>query len=120
MATIGTRLFTMMKGQYVGKDEFGNEYFHERKAPKDRRRKRWVMYKGAPEPSKVPPHWHGWLHHTTDHVPVEGLPVKKHDWQKDHVPNLTGTKARYLPQGHILKGGNRAKNVADYVAWKPE
>lgn len=120
MATIGTRLFTLLKGQYVGKDEFGNEYHQERKTPKNRRRKRWVMYKGAPEPSKVPPHWHGWLHYTTNQIPVEGTPVKKHSWQKDHQPNLTGTDARYLPSGHVLKGGKRAPTAADYVAWKPE
>lgn len=120
MATIGTRIYTAIKGQYVGKDEFGNEYFQERKKPKNRRRKRWVMYKGTPEPSKVPPHWHGWLHYTTDNAPVEGASIKRYDWQKEHLPNLTGTSARYLPDGHILKGGKRAKNVADYVAWKPE
>ena len=119
MATIGTRIFTMFKGQFVGKDEFGNEYFHERRDPKNRRRKRWVVYKGAPEPSKVPPHWHGWLHYTHNEVPIEGQ-IKRHDWQKEHLPNLTGTAARYLPSGHILKGAKRQKTAADYVAWKPE
>ena len=119
-ATIGTKLFTFISGQYVGKDEFGNKYYQARKTPKTGRRKRWVMYKGMPEPSKVPPHWHGWLHYTVDTPPVEGVPVSKHAWQKPHLPNATGTDARYLPQGHVLKGAKRAANSADIVAWKPE
>ena len=73
-----------------------------------------------PEPSKVPAHWHGWLHYTTDTVPMVGQPVHQYEWQKEHVPNLTGTTNRYLPQGHVLKGAKRAKSTADYVAWKPE
>lgn len=119
-ATIGTKLFTLFKGQYVGQDEYSNRYFKERKKPKNRRQKRWVMYNGMPEPSKVPPYWHGWLHYTTKNPPVEGMAHKKHKWQQDHMPNLTGTTHRYLPQGHVLKGADRAASSADYVAWKPE
>lgn len=119
-ATIGTRLMTALKGQYVGKDEFGNKYYHARKIPATGRRKRWVIYEGMVEPSKVPPHWHGWLHYTTEAAPVEGVPVLKYDWQKPHLPNATGTSERYLPQGHLLNNTPRAASSADIVAWKPE
>ena len=120
-ATIGTRLFTLFYGQYVGQDEFGNRYFQQRKAAKKGlRRRRWVMYKGVAEPTKVPPSWHGWLHYTVDHPPIDGQNIKKHKWQKEHMPNLTGTQGRYLPQGHVLRGAERAANTADYVPWKPE
>ncbi|MDG2480772.1 MAG: NADH:ubiquinone oxidoreductase subunit NDUFA12, partial [Alphaproteobacteria bacterium] len=30
MATIGTRLFTWLKGESVGRDEFGNSYYREK------------------------------------------------------------------------------------------
>lgn len=120
MATFGTRLFTLFRGQYIGRDEFGNTYYQERRARKGAKPKRWVVYKGIAEPTKVPPHWHGWLHYTTNQVPLQGKPSKNHDWQKDHLPNATGTKARYVPHGHISKGGKRAASSADYVAWKPE
>lgn len=120
MTTLGTRLYTLMHGQYVGRDEFGNLYYHERKQPKARRRKRWVIYNGMPEPTKVPPHWHGWLHYTVDTSPVDGMAHKRYKWQKAHIPNLTGTDSRYVPKGHIMRGAKREKNAADYVAWKPE
>ena len=86
MATIGTRLHTLFKGKFVGKDEYGNAYYEERKVPKGRRRKRWVIYNGQPEPSKVPAHWHGWLHYTTDKAPITGESPYKHKWQKEHQP----------------------------------
>lgn len=123
MAThLGTRLYTFMQGQYVGKDEFGNRYYQQRRAPKAKllRRRRWVIYQGQPEASKVPPSWHGWLHYTVDHPPVDGQASRQHKWQKEHLPNLTGTTARHLPKGHLERGGQRAASASDYVAWKPE
>ena len=66
MATLGTILFTWFKGELVGRDEFGNRYYCERGKPTRARRRRWVMYEGAPEASKVPPLWHAWLHHVAE------------------------------------------------------
>lgn len=110
-ATLGTRLFTLFSGRHVGTDEFGNRYFETRRG-----KKRWVMYNGIPEASKVPPSWHGWLHYTLD-APLDSTP--KYRWQKKHQPNLTGTTGRYLPAGHISKGGQRAAATADYEPWTP-
>lgn len=117
-ATTGTRLFTLFYGRQVGTDEFGNRYYEERRTPKDRYAKRWVVYNGVVEPSKVPAHWHGWLHHTLEKPIPEAS--KRFGWQKEHKPNLTGTNARYLPAGHIEKSGARAKATADYQPWSPQ
>jgi NADH:ubiquinone oxidoreductase subunit len=118
-ATIGTRLHTWFHGRFVGRDEFGNRYFEARRArSKHERKRRWVMYNGAPEPSKVPGHWHGWLHYTLD-VPIPEM-ARKYRWQKEHQPNLTGTTGRYLPEGHISKLGQRAATAADYQPWQPK
>jgi NADH:ubiquinone oxidoreductase subunit len=116
-ATIGTTLFTLFYGRLVGTDEFGNRYFEARRVSKGERRKRWVMYQGIPEASKVPPYWHGWLHYTLD-APMDAQP--KYLWQKKHIPNLTGTTGRYLPPGHISKGGARSATAADYEPWTPK
>ena len=120
MATIGTKLHTFFHGQRVGRDEFGNVYYQAKKAPKTGRRKRWVVYKGLAEPSKVPAHWHGWLHYSTDEVPVSGQAVRLYPWQKEHLPNLTGTALKYVPPGHLLRGAQRDAASADYTPWKPE
>lgn len=119
-ATTGTRLFTIFYGTFIGSDEFGNRYYESRRnAPNADRKRRWVVYKGIAEPSKIPAQWHGWMHHTLA-APIAEKNAKRFKWQKPHMPNLTGTVSRYLPPGHLLKGGKRAANEADYEAWKPE
>lgn len=112
--TIGTKIFTKLRGSFVGSDEFGNKYYVDKKADANGKKKRWVMYNGMAEPSKVPPSWHGWLHYTTDKISQES-----HKWQKPHTPNLTGTKNAYFPAGHQSKGGVRNKVASDYQAWQP-
>jgi len=120
--TIGTRLYTMFNGRYVGRDEYGNRYYRtkSRAVHKDslRRERRWVIYDGEVEASRVPPEWHAWLHHTTNEVPPDS--VKRRPWQKPHRPNMTGTAEAYRPPGHTLKGGQRAQSGGDYEAWTPE
>jgi NADH:ubiquinone oxidoreductase subunit len=110
--TINTQLFTARRGVKVGEDAQGNIYYETR----DRKR-RWVIYNGEMEASRVGPDWHGWLHHTYDKPPTEA-PLKKKAWEKPHQENLTGSVAAYAPPGSI----RRAEPVArtDYEAWQPE
>lgn len=116
--TLGTRLFTWFSGHLVGTDAEGNRYFRERRPAKDRRQKRWVVYKGKPEASRVPAQWHAWLHHTVDTVPTE-QPRAVKPWQKEHLPNRTGTTQAYRPPGHDYEGGKRARATGDYEPWRP-
>ncbi|HLY54392.1 MAG TPA: NADH:ubiquinone oxidoreductase subunit NDUFA12 [Stellaceae bacterium] len=122
--TIGTRLFTWWRGELVGSDGAGNRYYRERKrAPlvkgggMESRERRWVLYKGEPEASKVPPEWHGWLHHITDDLPDPS--AARRPWQKPHLPNQTGTAHAYRPPGSLLAGGHRSPAAGDYEAWTP-
>ena len=117
--TIGTRLYTMLCGEQAGTDSQGNRYYRSRRAPAGGRERRWVVYDGAVEASRVPPAWHSWLHHTTDAVP-EDDGGRRWDWQKDHAPNRTGTAAAYRPPGHVLEGGVRARASGDYEPWQPD
>ena len=110
--TLNTQFHTWRHGVKVGEDEQGNVFYESR----DKKR-RWVIFNGEAEASRVSPDWHGWLHHTYDKPPtVAALPRKK--WEKPHVPNLTGTEAAYVPKGSL----RAAKPVArtDYEAWQPE
>lgn len=113
---IGTRLFTMFKGNRVGQDSAGNVYYEERRPRPGYRIRRWVDYKGAVEASAVPPEWHAWLHHTTDAPLAE---TARKPWQKPHLANATGTAASYRPPGHDYEGGKRAAATGDYEAWTP-
>ena len=117
--SIGTLLYTWMNGRQVGADSFKNQYYeHKSKKRLDGKRIRWVLYSGIVEASKVPPEWHAWLHYIVDEVPSEG-DRPRFEWQKDHLPNLTGTRYAYRPPGHVLKGGRRGQATGDYEPWKP-
>ena len=124
--TIGTRIMTWLRGELVGSDAFGNRYYRDKSQKKLQRgggrfsrEKRWVIYNGDPEASRVPPEWHAWLHHTVDEVPQDGGQLK-YSWQKPHLPNLTGTPDAYRPPGSLFRGGHRAAATGDYEPWQPE
>ena len=116
--TLGTRLYTWLRGEAVGRDAAGNRYYRATSRIQGRKERRWVLYRGEAEASKVPPEWHAWLHFTTDRPPTETTPPRQ-PWQKEHLPNLTGTPAAYRPPGHPLEGGRRAPATGDYEPWSP-
>ncbi len=116
--TIGTRIHIWLKGEHVGCDEAGNRYYRERSAPPTRGERRWVLYNGVAEASRVPPEWHAWLHHTSQDVPPPGGRPKR-GWQKSHRPNATGTAQAYRPPGHVLMDGRRARASSEYEPWVP-
>ena len=121
-ATLGTSLTLWMRGaRFVGEDEQGNRYFEEGKSPSfaDGRRRRWVVYHGFAEASRVPPDWHGWLHHIWDEPPtLAPLPMQK--FEKLHLPNMSGTPLAYRPRGSIARLDEAEKVDQDYEAWSPE
>ncbi len=111
---------TMFSGaKKVGVDQDGNKYYSAKPMKGYKHDRRWVIYKGVPEASKVPPEWHGWLHHQSDEVPSQTEESFRRSWQKPHKPNLTGTNKAYRPPGHVLEGGKRDKATGDYEAWTP-
>ncbi len=119
-ATIGT-LFTVWKrGAEVGTDEFGNRYYQARdRKSYDGRNRRWVVFNGYADASKVPAEWHGWLHYTLDEPPTR-QPFAKRAWMKPHTPNLSGTPMAWRPRGSIARAGERPRATGDYQAWRPE
>ncbi|MBW6523289.1 NADH:ubiquinone oxidoreductase subunit NDUFA12 [Sphingomonas sp. RHCKR47] len=117
-ATIGTMIYGLRGKRQVGEDGLGNTYWEGGMTPQGTTR-RWVIYKGANDTSRVPPDWFSWLHHQIADVPDQSLPAPR-QWQKPAVPNMTGTAFAYRPSGSLEKGGNRASATGDYEAWSPD
>jgi len=117
-----SKIAIKISGTKVGTDEFGNQYFEAKKSrgeAKNSKKRRYIIYNGIAEPSKVPANWHGWLHYTSDDLPDN---VHNYSWQKIHLPNLTGTKFAYFPSD--IKSVedstvNRRKVSSDYQSWQP-
>lgn len=111
-STLNTQIYTSRKGVKVGEDNEGNVFY--RTADDSRR---WVIFNGEAEASRIDPEWHGWLHRTWDEPPTE-KPLSHKSWEKPHQENLTGTALAYTPAGSL----RRAEPVErkDYEAWSPE
>jgi len=123
-ATIGTLLNSARNGEQVGTDAQGNRYYRSKKKiaagqPFAGQERRWVIYDGANDASRVPAEWHGWLHGAFDGVP-ESNPPPPRIWEVDYTPNATGTDKAYRPQGALERGGRLAHATGDYQAWSPD
>jgi NADH:ubiquinone oxidoreductase subunit len=113
-----SRFFAALSGSPIGTDRFGNRYYESRADyGAYGRKRRTVVYAGKPDPTSVPPEWHGWLHHTADAPLPE---ARKHPWMIEHRPNPTGTAQSWRPAGHDYSGGQRARSAGDYDAWTPD
>ncbi len=110
--TLNTSLYTRRRGVKVGEDDEGNTFYQTADG-----KKRWVMFSGEVEASRVGPDWHGWLHHTFDEPPTN-RPLPHKTWEKPHNENLTGTPLAYAPPGSIRRAEPAPRS--DYEAWSPE
>lgn len=115
--TFGTWLAAWRGGTKVGEDELGNRYY-EVKQGGGRPPRRWVLYKGSNDASRVSPEWHSWLHHMIEGLPDQALPPVR-QWERPAAPNMTGTTLAYRPPGAFGDGAHRAKSTGDYEAWTP-
>jgi NADH:ubiquinone oxidoreductase subunit len=110
--TLNTQLYTWRKGVKVGEDEQGNIFYQTRDGVR-----RWVIFNGDMEASRVSPDWHGWLHHTFAEPPSK-VPFAHKSWEIPHQENLTGTAQAYAPAGSIRRA--KPADRSDYEAWQPE
>jgi NADH:ubiquinone oxidoreductase subunit len=105
--TLGTFIETLLFGTFVGKDEFNNKYYQNKK------NKRWVIYSNKIEATKITADWYLWIHHTVDSIPNDIDNKKKYLWQKKHLENQSGSKNRNKPTK--IKKNNIQKK---YETWK--
>ncbi|MFN4100251.1 MAG: NADH:ubiquinone oxidoreductase subunit NDUFA12 [Pararhodobacter sp.] len=110
--TLGTQLHTWRRGVKVGEDAQGNLFYTTQDG-----KRRWVIYNGEVDASRIDPDWHGWLHHTWDTTPSERPMVRK-TWEQPHQANLTGTAGAYVPAGSLRRVNPVERR--DYEAWQPE
>ena len=110
--TLNTQFFTWRKGQRVGDDAQGNVFYQTADG-----KRRWVIFNGEAEASRIGAEWHGWLHHTYQEPPTDRPMVRK-PWEKPHTENLTGTALAYAPAGSIRRVAPLDRS--DYEPWTPE
>ena len=109
--TLNTQIYTFLHGRFVGRDNQGNRFYENSDG-----KRRWVIFNGEIEASRVAPEWHGWLHHTWEKPPTLA-PCMSKKWEKPRLPNLTGTEEAYMPPGSVHH--DEPIKYTDYEAWKP-
>ncbi|HRO14713.1 MAG TPA: NADH:ubiquinone oxidoreductase subunit NDUFA12 [Paracoccus sp. (in: a-proteobacteria)] len=110
--TLGTQIWTARHGQKVGEDAQGNIYYQTAGG-----KRRWIIFNGESEASRVAPEWNGCLRHTWDDPPTVA-PLPRKPWEQPHRENMTGTPGAYHPPGSILRVDPPQRR--DYDAWQPE
>ncbi|KAK4740658.1 hypothetical protein SAY87_024246 [Trapa incisa] len=111
-----------MCGTVVGVDKFGNKYYENTTVQYGQHR--WVEFaeKSRYNASQVPPEWHGWLHHITDHTGDEAsglLMLKPKRYGVEHRENFSGEGDEFIyhSKGHALNPGQR--DWTRYQPWQP-
>ncbi len=102
--TLGTRINTLFFGKLIGEDSSGNKYYENKSG------RRWVIYNGEIEATKIPNEWYSWIHHTNNKI-ENFHELKKYKWQKEHLSNQTGLESSYHPK----KNKNAVKKK--YISW---
>lgn len=112
-----TRIHLIFFARFIGEDEYRNKYFQSNKR-KDylSRYKRFCIFNGKVEASKIPAEWHSWMHYNAE-APIS---YKKQFWMKSHTPVLTGTVYAFTPNSNsstnIYEKTNAKKNQ-NYTPW---
>lgn len=119
------RIYLNFAGTKVGVDDYGNKYFELKRTDSFGRKKRYCLYNGKPEASKISPEWFPFMHYQ-----IEASDViknrKQYKWQRNALPDLTLSEIKYLPKNHPLFDEERnlynakgAGNPIKMKFWKP-
>lgn len=99
-----------------------NQQTNKRKPTKDR--KRWVVYKDPtppykPNPTSIPPEWHGWINYINDYEPGTHKFAKAIYALPACPPSSTGSAVGgyYQPKGSWANP--RQLKWKKYSAWRP-
>ena len=81
------KIYSNFFAKKIGFDDYGNTYYSKSSSSSvnNFRERRWVIYNGDVEASKVPQEWNAWLHHSVGNVPDKRS--KKPKWIKKHIIN---------------------------------
>ena len=111
-----TRFKMLFTATFIGQDEYKNKYYELKAKDYLSRKKRICIYSGIVEATKIPAHWHAWMHYSTD-SPIE---YKNLFWMKSHTPDVTGTVHAFQPNKHTqfnLYGKSHINKIQSYTPW---
>ena len=92
-------------GKFKGKDYFGNKYYQNKSG------KRWIIYNGEVDATKIPNEWYSWIHYLNNKI--------EHNHE---LKNLVGKKKIFQIQTGTSKAFHPNKDDKNeykkYKSWK--
>ena len=61
-----SQILIRFSSELIGEDQYRNKYYSQKKTGK-----RYVIFNGKVEASKIPPMWHAWLHKIISKPPLK-------------------------------------------------
>ena len=113
---LGTLLYSFFYGKKVGQDKNGNKFYIH----KYNLKKKWVLYKKIVDPTSLKVAWQLWLTNNKKEIPSDINDNKIYRWQKERVPNYSGSKKSYHPKTSKNEFEKNKKNKSIKEIWSPE
>lgn len=115
-------------GKKVGEDQYKNKYYVLAFKNYLGKHKRFCLFYGLPEATKVPPNWADWMAHRTNFAPSSSY-TPKYSWIMPSLPMLTLSKYKYRQLKHSKYNSvfdviprlnlQNKTGVRSYKAWSP-
>ena len=96
----------------MGEDSLGNVYYEGGRDTAGNPR-RWVIYNGINDTSRIAPEWFSWLHHQVADVPERSLPARR--WRSPPRPRRHAGGRALRRTGRT---GPRASGVPTWSWWE--
>ena len=113
---VGHGLFTAPLWQGGRPRRAGNIYYQDKKDAA----RRWVIYAGDNDGSRVPPDWHAVAARDDRRTARQRRCRRCASSRQAPTPNLTGTMAAFRPDGALGWGRSGPPSTGDYEPWMPE
>ena len=113
---LGTLIYSFFYGKKVGEDKNGNKFYIH----KFNFKRKWVIYNKVVDPTSLKVAWQLWLTNNKKEVPSDINDNKIYMWQKEKVPNYSGTKNSYHPKKYKNLSQKNKKSKSLKEIWSPE
>lgn len=113
---LGTLIYSFLYGKKVGEDKNGNKFYIHKKNDK----KKWVIYKKIVDPTSLMVIWQLWLTNKKPALPSDLNTDTAYKWQKEKLPNYSGTKESYHPRVSKNSIDKTNKDKQSNEIWRPK
>ncbi len=114
---IGILIYSFLYGKKIGQDKSGNKFYVHKN---NKIKKKWVLYNKIVDPTSLMVTWQLWLTNKKHEIPDALSSSRDYVWQKERMPNHSGTIDSYHPKLSKNKKIKNNKNKEIKEIWGPK